>query len=114
MYLHSFRFADIKEIGDMVVLMCSDRASTFMTGSDVILDGGKCNIVQPIVQSLYLTQLQDTPSSNMNPSPPVVTSQQWTMHLQLCSHAATTLANPLYNSFLTTSYVLPTPPSSTI
>ncbi|KAK4684803.1 hypothetical protein P7C73_g5362, partial [Tremellales sp. Uapishka_1] len=35
------RFAQPKEIGDMVVLLCSDRASHFMTGSDVVLDGGE-------------------------------------------------------------------------
>lgn len=34
------RFADPKEIGDTLVLMCSDKASTFMTGHDLVIDGG--------------------------------------------------------------------------
>lgn len=34
------RFADPKEIGDTLVLLCSDKASTFMTGHDLVIDGG--------------------------------------------------------------------------
>lgn len=33
------RFAQPKEIADMLVVMSSDKA-TFMTGSDVVVDGG--------------------------------------------------------------------------
>jgi len=33
------RFAEPKEIADMVVVLCSDK-STYMTGSDVLVDGG--------------------------------------------------------------------------
>ena len=33
------RFAAPKEVADMLVVMASDKA-TFMTGSDIILDGG--------------------------------------------------------------------------
>ncbi|WWC89568.1 uncharacterized protein L201_004492 [Kwoniella dendrophila CBS 6074] len=34
------RFAESSEIGQMVVLMCSNEASTFMTGHDLVIDGG--------------------------------------------------------------------------
>ncbi|WWC61618.1 uncharacterized protein I303_104202 [Kwoniella dejecticola CBS 10117] len=34
------RFAEASEIGQMVVLMCSQESSTFMTGHDLIIDGG--------------------------------------------------------------------------
>ncbi|WWC70451.1 uncharacterized protein I206_104402 [Kwoniella pini CBS 10737] len=34
------RFAEAEEIGQMVVLMCSQQSSTFMTGHDLIIDGG--------------------------------------------------------------------------
>jgi NAD(P)-dependent dehydrogenase (short-subunit alcohol dehydrogenase family) len=35
------RFAEPKEIGDLAVLMCSERNTPWMTGSDVVIDGGK-------------------------------------------------------------------------
>lgn len=35
------RFAGPKEIGDTLVLLCSDKASTFMTGHDLVIDGGR-------------------------------------------------------------------------
>ena len=35
------RFADAEEIGQMIVLMCSKEASTFMTGHDLVMDGGE-------------------------------------------------------------------------
>lgn len=38
------RFADPSEIGEMVVLMCSDKASGFMTGHDLVMDGGECGV----------------------------------------------------------------------
>ena len=34
-------FAEPKEIGDLAVLMCSERNTPWMTGSDVVIDGGK-------------------------------------------------------------------------
>ncbi|WVW83654.1 hypothetical protein I302_105675 [Kwoniella bestiolae CBS 10118] len=34
------RFADASEIGRMVVLMCSSESSSFMTGHDLVIDGG--------------------------------------------------------------------------
>ncbi|WVQ68683.1 uncharacterized protein L199_006892 [Kwoniella botswanensis] len=34
------RFAEAFEIGQMIVLMCSQESSTFMTGHDLIMDGG--------------------------------------------------------------------------
>ena len=36
------RFAEAKEIGDLAVLLCSERNSPWMTGSDVVIDGGEC------------------------------------------------------------------------
>jgi NAD(P)-dependent dehydrogenase (short-subunit alcohol dehydrogenase family) len=38
------RFAEPKEIGDLAVLMCSERNTPWMTGSDVVIDGGKFSI----------------------------------------------------------------------
>jgi len=35
------RFADPSEIGQMIVIMCSEEASTFMTGHDLVVDGGQ-------------------------------------------------------------------------
>lgn len=35
------RFADPSEIGRMIVIMCSSEASTFMTGHDLVIDGGE-------------------------------------------------------------------------
>ena len=35
------RFASTKELGDFIMLLCSERAGGFMTGSDVIWDGGE-------------------------------------------------------------------------
>ena len=35
------RFAEPKEIGDLAVLMCSERNTPWMTGSDVVIDGGE-------------------------------------------------------------------------
>ena len=34
------RFAKPSEIGEMIVLMLSDKASSFMTGHEVVMDGG--------------------------------------------------------------------------
>ncbi|RSH82080.1 uncharacterized protein EHS24_008284 [Apiotrichum porosum] len=34
------RFADASEVGDMVAFMASGRASSFMTGHDIVMDGG--------------------------------------------------------------------------
>lgn len=34
------RFAEPSEIGDLVVLLGSPRASSFLTGHDVVVDGG--------------------------------------------------------------------------
>ncbi|OCF76349.1 2,4-dienoyl-CoA reductase [Kwoniella mangroviensis CBS 8886] len=38
------RFADASEIGQMVVLMCSSESSSFMTGHDLVIDGGKYQV----------------------------------------------------------------------
>ena len=35
------RFAKPSEIGEMVVLMMSDKASSFLTGHDLVMDGGE-------------------------------------------------------------------------
>lgn len=34
------RFCDPAEIGNMITLMASDMASSFMTGHDLVMDGG--------------------------------------------------------------------------
>ena len=39
------RFAEPKEIGDLAVLMCSERNTPWMTGSDVVIDGGEFPIL---------------------------------------------------------------------
>ncbi len=43
---YGIRFAEAKQVGDMVALLLSERAGgNFMTGSDVVLDGGKPGMV---------------------------------------------------------------------
>lgn len=39
------RFAEPKEIGDLAVLLCSERNTPWMTGSDVVIDGGESLLV---------------------------------------------------------------------
>ena len=34
------RFGTAKEFGDFITLICSERAGTFLTGSDIVMDGG--------------------------------------------------------------------------
>lgn len=40
------RFADASEVGDMVAFMASGRASSFMTGHDIVMDGGESYSIQ--------------------------------------------------------------------
>lgn len=44
------RFADPQELGNMVLLLCSDLASSFLTGHDVVMDGGECTYGRSIHQ----------------------------------------------------------------
>ena len=55
------RFADAKEIGDMVVMMLSDNVSSFMTGHDLVMDGGKPSTQG---QDSWLIMTKATPHSN--------------------------------------------------
>ena len=50
------RFGKPSEIGEMIVLMLSDKASGFMTGHELVMDGGKLFV--PHKESEKLTGAQ--------------------------------------------------------
>lgn len=50
------RFAKPKEIADMLVMIASDQAS-FMTGSDVVVDGG-CKSYSPLTPVIDISLIR--------------------------------------------------------